>query len=64
VIITGMTATTWLDGRQISHVRVFLPFLASYKIGEGRTRWTCRPSKAFQRAYEALDAAFDGGCHE
>lgn len=58
--MTGMTAKTWVDGRRISHVKVYLPFLASYKIGNGPTRWTLRPSTAERRAYEALDAVFEG----
>ena len=58
-MISGETTTVWLEGRQISHVHVHLPFLASYKIEDGPTRWTLQPSKAERKAQEALTAALE-----
>lgn len=65
VVISGEKTTAWVGDRQVSHVHVHLPFLASYKIGDDRTRWTLRPSKAIRMAEQALAAELPIECeHE
>ena len=55
--MSGTITTVSLGNRQVFRIHHVAPFLASYQIGAGRTRWTLRPSKAQRLAKAALAAA-------
>lgn len=57
MVMSGTITTASIGGRRVFRIHQVAPFLASYQIGTGPTRWTLRPRKAQRLANAALGAA-------